>query len=484
MRVSVSTALLVATCSFPWLLQFLLGPDVFALNSRHLVPSCGFWAPPKGLPDIWKTMMESTRAVKEVDLTKTSSAEALSSEDALWDVFGDGTEELVLKPLSRAVQHLDQGETSVPELDLASFAYHGDATTLSSLTPRSLLDGLWKNLITDAERKRFRYQANMVPFKVTRKSANAEKPSSVGFFDVSSLEQHLGDILGDMKEVDATTGLIKSYYSDSRGGVSLKSYLNSTLGDSNKTANAYFTTCLNDALPYTDTSSASRALNAWYNSSLTEPEALKWFQSSLEDLFRATGVKPLFVGRADPILARTCVRISSSAETSVLFHSDPFHNYLFNIQGGPRRILLAMPASAGALYPAVVENGKDPQSGARIFEGQVKPRALDLKRHPNSKHAKVLYAFLNPGDALYIPAGWWHYVEASGTGSAAGGEKGMEFKGMSLALNTFMKDRDWEGLDTLKEFKMIHQCDVSAEWSSWFKKTKFSLWSAGQAAMR
>lgn len=44
-----------------------------------------------------------------------------------------------------------------------------------------------------------------------------------------------------------------------------------------------------------------------------------------------------------------------------------------------------------------------------------------MTEYPHAKNAMVLAAVLQPGDALYIPVGWWHYIEADvGAGLSVG----------------------------------------------------------------
>lgn len=37
---------------------------------------------------------------------------------------------------------------------------------------------------------------------------------------------------------------------------------------------------------------------------------------------------------------------------------------------------------------------------------------VDLKKFPLLKNVKSTEMILNPGEALFIPIGWWHYVES------------------------------------------------------------------------
>ena len=53
------------------------------------------------------------------------------------------------------------------------------------------------------------------------------------------------------------------------------------------------------------------------------------------------------------------------------------------------------------------------------------PRHLNRTQYPHARNAMVLAATLHPGDALYIPVSWWHYIEA-----------GVE-AGLSVGVNAF-----------------------------------------------
>jgi ribosomal protein L16 Arg81 hydroxylase len=38
--------------------------------------------------------------------------------------------------------------------------------------------------------------------------------------------------------------------------------------------------------------------------------------------------------------------------------------------------------------------------------------AIDVERYPSVEHARVIECTLEPGELLFLPIGWWHYVEA------------------------------------------------------------------------
>ncbi|WP_379920671.1 cupin-like domain-containing protein [Erythrobacter sp. R86502] len=76
---------------------------------------------------------------------------------------------------------------------------------------------------------------------------------------------------------------------------------------------------------------------------------------------------------------------------------------------GRRRFTLYPPEQITGLYPGPFE-----LTPAGIPVSMVDPMAPDLNRYPRfaeaAKHAE--FATLEPGDAIYIPYGWWHGVES------------------------------------------------------------------------
>ena len=43
---------------------------------------------------------------------------------------------------------------------------------------------------------------------------------------------------------------------------------------------------------------------------------------------------------------------------------------------------------------------------------QVDVRAADLEKFPAYQHARFVDVVLAPGDMLYVPPRWWHYVQS------------------------------------------------------------------------
>lgn len=83
-------------------------------------------------------------------------------------------------------------------------------------------------------------------------------------------------------------------------------------------------------------------------------------------------------------------------------HRDLTDNFIVTVLGH-KRVVLCAPDQTPRLYSWEVHSAL----------GSCKFSALhpDYKRHPAAKDVKFLDVSLNPGDALYIPCGWYHQVE-------------------------------------------------------------------------
>jgi hypothetical protein len=80
-------------------------------------------------------------------------------------------------------------------------------------------------------------------------------------------------------------------------------------------------------------------------------------------------------------------------------HFDNADN-LFGQIYGQKRALLVSPNYSKFLYPFSDNPSKS----------QVDLECPDLERHPKCVRVQVWSCELGPGDALYIPRGWWHYI--------------------------------------------------------------------------
>ena len=82
------------------------------------------------------------------------------------------------------------------------------------------------------------------------------------------------------------------------------------------------------------------------------------------------------------------------------------------VVAGQRRFTLFPPEQVGNLYIGPLD-----RTLAGPPASMVDPLAPDLKRYPRYAQAldHAVIADLEPGDALFIPAIWWHHVQAFGT---------------------------------------------------------------------
>lgn len=106
-------------------------------------------------------------------------------------------------------------------------------------------------------------------------------------------------------------------------------------------------------------------------------------------------------------------------------HTDPGPTLVFQISGN-KRILLFAPSEAERVYAVKrsdvrarfantsLRDSLGPSELKYLAErtgwADVQPFTPDLIRYPLFAHAQGLVCGLQPGDALYIPDGWWHAV--------------------------------------------------------------------------
>ncbi|XP_013117771.2 bifunctional peptidase and arginyl-hydroxylase JMJD5 isoform X1 [Stomoxys calcitrans] len=84
-------------------------------------------------------------------------------------------------------------------------------------------------------------------------------------------------------------------------------------------------------------------------------------------------------------------------------HYDPKHNILCQVFGS-KRIILASPQDTEYLYPH--------ESEFLSNTSQINAAALNMDEYPLLSRAKFYHLKLQPGDCLYLPPKWWHYVES------------------------------------------------------------------------
>lgn len=91
------------------------------------------------------------------------------------------------------------------------------------------------------------------------------------------------------------------------------------------------------------------------------------------------------------------------ANTGLKLHRDMVDNFLVQLKGR-KRIRLYSPSETRFLYPATV-------GGNLMYEpSRVDPDHYSTEKFPDFKQAVYTVCELEPGDMLYLPAGWWHHV--------------------------------------------------------------------------
>ncbi|XP_045515738.1 lysine-specific demethylase 8 isoform X2 [Pieris brassicae] len=84
-------------------------------------------------------------------------------------------------------------------------------------------------------------------------------------------------------------------------------------------------------------------------------------------------------------------------------HHDPTKNLLAQVVG-EKKIYLFSPNDSENLYPY--------ESELLDNTARVDPRIPDLNKYPKYQDAKAYYCVLKPGQMLFIPPKWWHFVES------------------------------------------------------------------------
>lgn len=94
-----------------------------------------------------------------------------------------------------------------------------------------------------------------------------------------------------------------------------------------------------------------------------------------------------------------------TAGAHTLCHYDTYgYNVVIQISGSKRWVLFP-PSDMDSLYPTRI-----PYEESSVFS-MVNLGNPDLSRHPRFHKASACTVVLRPGDILYVPRHWWHYVE-------------------------------------------------------------------------
>ena len=91
------------------------------------------------------------------------------------------------------------------------------------------------------------------------------------------------------------------------------------------------------------------------------------------------------------------------AGTVTPLHCD-YDDNIFAQVWGRKRIFLSPPHHDEFLYPS--------EANAILFGSPFDPEAPDFERFPLASQAAMIECLVEPGDMLYVPAGWYHQVRA------------------------------------------------------------------------
>lgn len=91
------------------------------------------------------------------------------------------------------------------------------------------------------------------------------------------------------------------------------------------------------------------------------------------------------------------------AGTVTPLHCD-YDDNIFAQVWGCKRIILSPPHHDEFLYPS--------EANAILFGSPFDPEAPDFERFPLARQASMIECLVEPGDMLYVPAGWYHQVRA------------------------------------------------------------------------
>lgn len=91
------------------------------------------------------------------------------------------------------------------------------------------------------------------------------------------------------------------------------------------------------------------------------------------------------------------------AGTVTPLHCDYDDNIFAQIWGS-KRIFLSPPHHDVYLYPS--------EANAILFGSPFDPEAPDYEKFPLARQASMIEVIVNPGDMLYVPAGWYHQVRS------------------------------------------------------------------------
>lgn len=99
-----------------------------------------------------------------------------------------------------------------------------------------------------------------------------------------------------------------------------------------------------------------------------------------------------------------------SGSNKSLLHYDHVDSLLVMVEGR-KRFLLFPPERTRSMYPYGILDFRSIKEG-RVLDSRVNAGQVDLERFPRLKGVQGLRGELHAGQALFIPAGTWHYIHS------------------------------------------------------------------------
>lgn len=137
-----------------------------------------------------------------------------------------------------------------------------------------------------------------------------------------------------------------------------------------------------------------------------------------------------------------------------LLHYDETHSLLMMLEGR-KRFILFPPEQSRFMYAyspfslkALLEN--------RVVDSRIDCQSPDFQQFPELARAKGISGWLEEGQALFIPAGTWHFIEAEGRNVSVNYfwmQNRMTDWLQQPLLNFWLKRRLIDGLDQLRRIK-------------------------------
>ena len=153
---------------------------------------------------------------------------------------------------------------------------------------------------------------------------------------------------------------------------------------------------------------ASESIECYYSGrigdELRESIDWPWLAQAHRAAHAAQGDDATPSAAAGGVRLETCQLWAGSGRGATPLHFDALSNLLAQLSGR-KRVVLFPPSSSFHVHPYPVGHPKDNFAAADLAD------PLAVERWPGLRHARGLEGVLAPGDALWLPRYYWHFVE-------------------------------------------------------------------------